>query len=427
MDDKQQVDTSQGIDGQALVEEYRIYKQVGSYLILGGFLILIIGLSISAFFQAGSASATDTGKMGVHLLLDDGRNNWDTALWDSHLSYAAQISSPGGIAVQVIRSDDLDPARWQVFMDLAAEYELSPVLRLATNFDFDNGWWTAPERDADGSYSGWAQQYADFINAMDWQGAEKRVILLNETNNGHEWGGVPNPEDYANFIVDVSAVLREQVEDIVILNGAFDLNLPDTNGQFFPGTSVVLINADNYINRMEAAQPGIFETFDIWNSHPYPLDIRQHPNEQLYRFDVMNGAVDTAIAPPDGIYNRGINGYEWELWKLEQLGYDASLPVMITETGWRHSEAIDPESADSAPDYPSPEQVADYFQLALSGGEDVTFTPWLVDERIIGIAPFALNGVPHEWSHTNLIQVTAEGEVTGTYAHFEALTGMSDG
>ena len=428
MDKETQTEPVEGMNGQALVDEYRMYRKAGSYLILGGLLILIGGLSISAFFQSSQTGASDnTGKMGVHLLLDDGRNNWNTSLWENHLAYAGQISSPGGIAVQVIRSDDLDPARWQIFMNLASEQDLSPVLRLATTFDFDNGWWTAPEPDANGTYTGYGQGYADFINALDWHGAEKRVILLNEPNNGHEWGGIPDPEDYANFVVDVATVLREEVDNIVILNGAFDLNLPDTNGEFFPGTNIVLIHADNFINRMEVAQPGIFATFDIWNSHPYPLDIRQHPDEQLYRFDTMNGAENTAIAPPEGIYNRGINGYEWELWKLAQMGYDASFPVMITEAGWRHSEAIDPDSADTAPDYPSTEQIAEYFQLALSGGEGVTFTPWLDDERIIGIAPFALNGVPDEWSHTNLIQVTAEGEVIGTYAHFEALATIANG
>lgn len=424
MEEEQVVEMS-GIDGQALVEEYQAYRRIGSYLVLGGFLILIITLSISAYFQSNSL-INSAGKMGVHLLLDDGRNNWDTALWENHISYAGQISSPGGIAVQVIRSDDLDPERWQIFMDLVSENDLSPVLRLATTFDFENSWWTAPERGEDGSYTNWGQQYADFINSLDWHDAEKQVILLNEVNNGHEWAGVPNPEDYANFVVDVVAVLREEVENIIILNSAFDLNLPDTNGEFFPGTDVILINADNYIERMEVAQAGIFDSFDIWNSHPYPLDIRQHPNEQLYRFDVMNGAENTAIAPPEGIYNRGINGYAWELWKLEQLGYDISLSVMITETGWRHSEAIDSDSADSAEDYPSPEQVAEFFQLALSGGDDVSFTPWLEDERIIGIAPFALNGVPGEWSHTNLLQVTAEGEIIGTYEHFDALIAITN-
>jgi len=416
-----------GIDGQFLVDEYRNYRRWGSILILGGFLLLIGGLSVSALFQDDTVPVAETGKMGVHLLLDDGRNNWDTSLWESHISYAAQISSDGGIAVQVIRSDDLAPERWQVFMDLSTEYNLSPVLRLSTTFDFDNGWWTAPQRGADGRYQQWGQNYADFINALDWGDAPKRVILLNETNNGHEWGGVPNPEDYANFVVDVAAVLRQEVPDIVILNGAFDLNLPDTNGQFFPGSNVVLINANSYIDRMEAAQPGIFDTFDIWNSHPYPLDIRRHPNEQFYRFDYMNGAAETAIAPPDGIFNRGINGYEWELWKLQQLGYSADIPIMITETGWRHSSAIDASSADAAPDYPSPEQVAEYFQLALSGGEEVTFTPWLEDERVIAIAPFALNGVPNEWSHTNLLQITANGEVIGTYPHFETLAAIASG
>lgn len=414
-----------GLDGTALVEEYQSYRRWGARLIVGGLLILVLGLSISTLLQT-PLSAPETGKLGVHLLLDDGRNHWSVDLWDEHFAYADQIASEGGIVVQVIRSDDLDPERWQIFMDLAHEHNLRPVLRLATTFDFENQWWTAPIPDAEGTYTEWGQHYAEFINSLDWHNEEKRVILLNEPNNGHEWGGNPDPVAYANFVVDVAGILRSEVDHIVILNAAFDLNLPNTNGLPFPNSNIVMMDANSYMDAMEAAQPGIFSQFDIWNSHPYPLDIRQHPNEQIYRFDTLNGAAQTATSPPEDIYNRGINGYEWELWKLEQLGYGANLPVMITETGWRHSEAIDANSADAAEDYPSSAQVADYFRLALLGGDGVTFTPWLSDDRVIAIAPFALNGVPHEWSHTNLIQVTADGEVIGTYPHFEALATIAD-
>ncbi|MEL6525791.1 MAG: hypothetical protein AAFQ07_08790 [Chloroflexota bacterium] len=426
MSDTPSNDTPIPIEDEITIEEIQAYQRFGAWVILGGLLVVFIGMSVQAWFVSQDIQANAIGKMGVHLLLDDGRNRWDTNLWAEHMAYAGDITSENGIAVQVIRSNDLDPTRWQVFMDLANEHSLTPVLRLATTFDNDNGWWLAPEPDADGSYAQWGENYATFINSLEWHSDSKHVILLNETNNGHEWGGVPDPAAYANFVVDVSNVLRREVEGIVILNGAFDLNLPNTNGEVFPDSNVQLIDANSYMDAMEVAQPNVFARFDIWNSHPYALNIRAHPNEQVYGFDFMNGASDTTVAPPEGIYNRGINGYLWERWKLEQLGYNvADWSVMLTETGWRHSDPVDPTSADSAPDYPSPEQVAEYYRLAFNGGEDTTFIAWNDDARVIAVAPFALNGVPEEWSHTNLLRVASDGTVTGTYTPFDTLANLA--
>jgi hypothetical protein len=147
-------------------------------------LLLTIALVISTWLEE-KPSQEPIGKIGVHLLLDDGRNHWPIEIWDEHMAYAGEIASPNGIAVQVIRADDLDPERWQVFMDLAAENDLMPVLRLATTFDLDKGWWNAPQADADGGYTSWGENYATFLNALNWPTEQKHVILLNEPNTGH--------------------------------------------------------------------------------------------------------------------------------------------------------------------------------------------------------------------------------------------------
>ena len=46
--------------------------------------------------------------------------------------------------------------------------------------------------------------------------------------------------------------------------------------------------------------------------------------------------------PPPGTVNRGVNGYAWELWKLQQLGMTRELPVYVTESGWRHASTQAP-------------------------------------------------------------------------------------
>lgn len=415
------------LDGTFLLDMYGNLRRTGSLLILGSLLLLTIATIIAALLEE-KTSQVQIGKIGVHLLLDDGRNDWPIEIWDEHMNYAGQIASPNGIAVQVIRADDLVPEHWQFFMDLAFEQQLTPVLRLATTFNFDNSWWNAPEPDADGSsYTSWGENYADFLNALEWPSEQKHVILLNEPNNGHEWGGKPDAIAYARFVLDVSAVLREQVEGIVILNAAFDLHAPNTGSLPFPDTNVFFVDANTFIDSMEAAQPHIFANFDIWNSHAYALNLREHPEEQRYHFDFMHDAENTMPAAIEGLYNRGINGYEWELWKLSQLGY-SELPVMITETGWRHSETTDPNSLDAGEGYPSVEVVAQYFDIALNGNDSVyaeslslSISAWMNDKRVLSVAPFALNGVPWEWGHTNLLELDAEGNVLGTYAIFDVL------
>ena len=98
--------------------------------------------------------------------------------------------------------------------------------------------------------------------------------------------------------------------------------------------------------------------------------------------------------------NRGINGYEWELWKLSRYGI-TDLKVMITETGWKHSESVDPDSLDGGEDYPDAATVAIYFDLALRGNggryrnmRQDGWIPWLSDSRVVAVTPFALDGLP---------------------------------
>lgn len=414
------------LDGAFLLDMYSNFRRMGAMLILGSLLLLIIALVVTALLE-DKPTEEQIGKVGIHLLLDDGRNNWPIDIWDEHMAYAGEIASPKGIAVQVIRYDDLDSERWQVFMDLAAEHDLTPVLRLASTFDFDNRWWNAPQADANGSYIAWGEDYADFLNALNWPTAQKHVILLNEPNNGHEWGGQPDAAAYARFVADVSVVLREEVENVVILNAAFDPYAPNTGSLPFPDTDIYLVDANTFIDEMEAAQPDVFSNFDIWNSHAYALGLREHPEEQRYNFDYMHGAENTMPPFIEGLYNRGINGYEWELWKLSQLGY-SELPVMITETGWRHEETTDPNSLDNGFGYPAAEQIAEFFDYAFRGsdssyaeGLSPSITAWIDDERVLSVAPFALNGVPSEWGHTSLLKLDAEGNVMGTYAMFDMI------
>jgi hypothetical protein len=343
------------------------------------------------------------------------------------MAYADRALSPGGYVVQVIRADDLDAPKLQQFMDLCARHELTPVLRLATVFDRANGYWLAPQPDADGAYSSIIGRYLQFLTALEWPQSEKHVIVLNEPNNGVEWQGRPDPAAYARFLVELSAALRQSLPGTRVLNAALDLYAPDTGGQPF-ANGWTYISADRFLDEMIAAEPNVFADVTIWNSHAYPLGaFRQPPWEQIFHFDAINDAPPVSQIPPDGIVNRGINGYTWELWKLSTYGI-APLPVLITETGWRHTGGI-AGSLDAATDYPTPLDAARYLDLALRGNTgcyprwpDDSWTPLLQDPRVIGVVLFALDGTPGEWLHTNLLMMSDTGAIIGAHPAFDLLT-----
>jgi len=384
----------------------------------------------STVTPATTATPPPPNKLGVHLLLDDGRNAWPVALWPEHLRYARQAVGAGGYVVQLVRLDDLDPGRWQSFFDLCAELELRPLLRLATTFDRRAGYWNAPPADADGGYLTVASRYAAFVAGLRWPNGPRYVIVGNEPNHGDEWGGRADPAAYARFLLEVSAALKQADPQVKVLNASLDHFSPHTNGQPFIN-GFTYIDAETFMDEMRAAQPGVFAAVDVWGSHPYPLGpFSEGPWAQTFQIDLLNGARNPArLEPPAGLFNRGINAYEWELHKLESYGI-RGLEVMITETGWRHAESVDANARDAGPNWPGVHVVADYMDLALNGNggrypqwPEAGWTPWLHDPRVTAVVFFAFNGLPAEWGHTNWLQLDVEGNVLGVYPLFEALTG----
>lgn len=90
-----------------------------------------------------------------------------------------------------------------------------------------------------------------------------------------------------------------------------------------------------------------------------------------------------------------------------------------------------PRGDDSAPGQrcgaglPDAATVARYLDLAMAGNRgrypslpETGWTPWQDDPRVVAVTPFALNGAPHEWGHTNWLALNAEGEVLDVYAPF---------
>jgi hypothetical protein len=180
---------------------------------------------------------------------------------------------------------------------------------------------------------------------------------------------------------------------------------------------------------MHAAQPDVFASVDVWASHAYPLEpMSEGPWQQSFKMDLLNGAYNSNhVEPPTGIFNRGVNSYEWELFKLKSYGV-RDLQVMITETGWRHLESTDLNATDNARLWPDALTVAQYVDIAFNGNRgrypqwpSSGWTPWQDDARVIAVTLFALDGTPKEWGHTNWLQLDRDGHVLGVYPMFEAL------
>ena len=372
------------------------------------------------------SAASKPGKLGVHLLLEDLRQHWPRTLWSEHMRYARDLVGEWGFVIALVRLDDLDPDKWESFFDECRRLHLTPIIRFATTYDDEHRWWTAPLRDNEkpGGYFTVAEQYRDFLDHLKWPTTPHYVIVGNEPNRGDEWENQPNGEAYAHFLGDVSKRLRENDPKIVVLNGALDLYAPNTNGQPF-GDGYRYIDADTFMNQMAGWDPDIFKKVQVWNSHAYPSGpFRDPPDKQVMQFDYINGAHSSRSAPwPAGLFNRGINSYAWELYKVQQLG-GAPLPVMITETGWRHRDSTSAEAADGGNADPTAQQVADYFELAFVGNQRLPqyprtgWTPWLTDPRVLAVIPFALDGYPGDWGHSNWLMLDDDGHVQGVYPQY---------
>ncbi len=373
-------------------------------------------------FLPPPTETTEPNVLGLHLLLDDGRNVWPTSIWADHVAAARDIVGPGGFVVQLVRSDDLDVERWQALMDLCALHQLQPILRLATTYDRAAGGWRAPESDPDVGYASIARDYAHFVAALRWPTDRHPVLVGNEPNHGDEWGGRADPAAYARFLADVADALHATDPAVLVLNAPLDPYSPHTNDQPFIN-GFTYVDSESFLDGMRAAVPDVFERLDAWASHPYPTGpLANGPWDQSFQIDRINGAVNpNAMSVGPGLFNRGINGYEWELAKLATYGV-TDLDVWITETGWRHAESTDPTASDNGRAWPTTDTIAQWIDLALNGNNgrypqwpDGGWAPWRHDPRIRAVVFFALDGAPREWGHTNWLELNAKGTILGVY------------
>lgn len=272
-------------------------------------------------------------KFGVHIL------------FPTEISDAARLvnSSGGdwGYVTIPIQAGDKDIEKWQKFMDDARKFHLIPIIRLATeNFYFDTKVWRKPtENDV--------MDFANFLDSLSWPVKNRYVVIFNEVNRGDEWGGSPNPAEYAEILTYAVDTFKAKNDDFFIISAGLDnasANIPNQS-----------VNQYDFMLQMDREIPKIFEKIDGLGSHSYP-----NPGfSQL----------------PWITTDKNINSFKFE----RNLVYNLSgklTPVFITETGWSNKNIPDGK-------------IAEYFSYAFeyiwSDNDVVAVTPFLLQA---GAGPF---------------------------------------
>lgn len=272
-------------------------------------------------------------KFGIHIL------------FPSELQKAAQLVNTNngdwGYVVIPIQVGDKDLVKWQNFMNDCAKYHLIPIIRLATEGDYFNTQvWRKPD-------SADVLDFANFLNSLDWPTKNRYVIVFNEVNRGDEWGGTPNPTEYAQLLSYAVTVFKTRNPDFFIISSGMDNAAANANGA---------MNEYTYYEDMQQAVPGIFNQIDGMSSHSYPNPGFSSPPSSNSRMSIDSFAYEEALL--DGYANK-------------------TLPVFITETGWSQSAVGEKTAADD---------LVTAYNSVWNDPHIVTVAPFLLDA---GAGPFS--------------------------------------
>lgn len=314
-------------------------------------LIVLLSLLPSRVIAVEDPLATVNNKLGVHILDP------------SEIEQAARlVNNEGqgewGYVTVPIQAADRDRPKWQRFFKTAAEKKVIPIIRVAT---IPRGaHWDEPD-----NYD--LVDFANFLNDLPWPTKNRYVIIFNEVNRAGEWGGVVEPERYADILSNAITIFKQRSEDFFILPAGLDNAAPTTNE---------FLNWKTYLGRMSAARPDLFGRLDGWTSHAYP-----NPG---------------FAGKPTDLGERSVNSFKSDLAYLGQFTRN-KLPVFITETGWDQSKIGEGKTAA-------------YFATAFGGA-------WS-DPRVVTVTPFLLTAGDGPFT---IFSLTKNGSPTQVYKILQGL------
>ncbi len=331
-------------------------------------LLFITALSALFFLMSSVYAIVDplsvpNNRFGIHII---------QATPDESSPAARLVNTNGdwGYITVLVESKDRDQNKWQEFFNDLRRRHLIPLVRLATQPE--GNYWKIP-------YEGEEQAWADFLDALNWPTKNRYVIIYNEPNHATEWGNSVDAKSYAETLDKTVTALKNKNRDFFVLNAGFDTSTPSQP----PGYEDQLI----FMRQMDEAVPGIFNKLDGWVSHSYP---------------------NPEFAGSPAATGRGtVRTFLWEIQQLRNLGVNKSLPIFITETGWKHAEGIN-----YSPAWPSVDTVAGYYQKAFENAWNVF--------RIVAVTPFLLNYQEAPFDHFSFKRITGEKQnqkILGTQSY----------
>lgn len=292
--------------------------------------MLFVFLGTVLIMKEISAQEVNNNKFGIHLAQPH---------FEDLIKVKELVNSNGGdwgYVTLVIQENDRNQQKWQDIFDRLRRLHLIPIIRLATKPEGEN--WRRPKPDE-------AQAWADFLDSLNWVVKDRYVILFNEPNHASEWGGEVDPISYQETVLAFARALKQKNKDFFLMLSGFDASAPHQPPKYWDEVIFLkTVFSDGNIKKE------LEELISGWASHSYP-----NPDFAGSPFAFGRGSIRT---------------YQWELNLLKELGANKSLPVFITETGWKRNNYGLNE-----------EVVANYFKLAF---ENV----WLVDEQIKAATPF---------------------------------------
>lgn len=239
---------------------------------------------------------------GAHLLIDQADERGMMQLrWARHL--VGRWGHVKTIFGEISNETNGPEPRWREFLAACYQLELVPLVRLAGKHDPVANCWVRPMEDAPGDYQSIAQAIRRVVEGLPRDDRCPLYIeIWNEPNVAREWGGRADPGEYARFFVQAAKAIHSIGDPRVrVLNGA------------------VALDGVQFTEAMCKAVPEFVQAFDVWASHPYPMN---RPPE-------INLHDGTATGSPE----LTIDGYLVELDVLRRYGR-RDVRVMITETGY---------------------------------------------------------------------------------------------
>ncbi len=297
---------------------------------------------------------------------------------------AALVNTNGdwGYVTLLINKDDQKLDKWQAVFNNLRDKHLIPIVRIATKAS-GNSWEVPSPEDGD--------NWANFLDSLNWPVKNRYVLIYNEPNQGKEWGGSTDPAGYAKVLNQTIDSLKHKSSDFFILNAGFDASAPQQAPSYF--------DEEKFLTEMNQTVPGIFNKLDGWSSHSYP-----NPG---------------FVGSPDGTGRGSVKTWVWELETLRKLGLNKNLPVFITETGWKHAEGINYDK-----NLPSSDQVGSYYKQAFasawSSSQIVAVTPFLLDYQAIPFDHFSFKKLTGETQNPRILGVS----IPSYYTPYQVIASM---